>query len=102
VLRHSPARFRRQVPIGPYIADFASHSARLVIELDGQQHDAEKDARRDAWFATARYRTLRFTNAQVERELPQVLHAIDALLSPPPGGEGDSAKPSGAGGRVRR
>jgi very-short-patch-repair endonuclease len=93
-------RFRRQVPIGPYIADFASHSAKLVIELDGQQHDAVKDAARDAWLLKAGYRALRFTNAMVERDISQVLLAIDAA-SPPPGGEGDSAQPSGAGGRVR-
>jgi very-short-patch-repair endonuclease len=34
----SELRFRRQVPIGPYIADFASLRARLIIEIDGSQH----------------------------------------------------------------
>jgi very-short-patch-repair endonuclease len=93
--------FRRQVPIGPYYADFACHSARLVIELDGQQHDAGKDAARDVWFAKAGYRTLRFSNTQVQRDLSEVLHAIDAALFPPPRGEGDSPKASGVGGPVR-
>ena len=39
--------FRRQVPIGPYVADFACMAARLVIELDGSQHDTDAMRRRD-------------------------------------------------------
>ena len=47
-------RFRRQVPIGPYIADFACLSHRLIVEIDGLTHDQpgryEYDQRRDRWF----------------------------------------------------
>jgi very-short-patch-repair endonuclease len=45
-------RFRRQVPIGSFVADFACLKARLVIEIDGGQHEGNaKDIERDAWFA---------------------------------------------------
>jgi very-short-patch-repair endonuclease len=56
---------RKQVPIGPCIADFAIHSARLIIEVDGDLHsepdNRTHDEKRDAWFARAGYKTLRFT-----------------------------------------
>jgi very-short-patch-repair endonuclease len=54
--------FRRQVPIDPYIVDFACLSIRLVIELDGGQHavHAERDAERTAWLESQGYRVLRF------------------------------------------
>jgi very-short-patch-repair endonuclease len=80
-------RFRRQVPIGPYIADFACHSARLVVELDGGQHtvQAAYDDRRTHWLATAGYRVLRFWNAEVFTNSDGVLETIRlALLDPPP------------------
>ncbi len=57
-------KFRRQVPIGPYIVDFASYAARLVIELDGSQHAEtnyiEKDLKRDLFIRHQGYRILRF------------------------------------------
>ncbi|MEJ0097089.1 MAG: DUF559 domain-containing protein [Bauldia sp.] len=69
VLREPPfaaLKFRRQVPICPYIADFLSHAAKLVVEVDGSQHaESETDARRDAWFAGQRFRVLRFWNHDV-------------------------------------
>ena len=59
---------RKQVPIGPYVADFAVHSARLVIELDGQCHvegdGPERDKKRDEWFATAGYRVFRIATGE--------------------------------------
>src|SRR6185436_11308134 len=61
--------FRRQVPMRGYVADFACHSARLIVELDGESHDFESrqrsDQQRDAWFKSQGYTVLRFTNAQV-------------------------------------
>src|SRR5713101_7206306 len=49
--RFAKVKFRRQVPIGPYIADFLCYEARLVIEVDGGQHvESASDARRDQWF----------------------------------------------------
>ncbi|HEV7326427.1 MAG TPA: endonuclease domain-containing protein [Bosea sp. (in: a-proteobacteria)] len=74
--------FRKQVPIGPYIADFACHSAKLIIEIDGDQHSLGRrqvsDLRRDAWFAEQGYRTLRFSNWQVMNEFESVVLTIAA------------------------
>jgi len=49
--RFSGFKFRRQVPLGNYIADFVCFEARLVVEADGSQHaECTRDARRDEWF----------------------------------------------------
>jgi very-short-patch-repair endonuclease len=71
-------KFRRQAPIGPYIVDFACLSERLVIELDGGQHDANaaEDARRTTWLEAQGYRVLRFWNNEVFENLDAVLRAI--------------------------
>jgi very-short-patch-repair endonuclease len=59
-------RFRRQHPIGPFIADFYCPALKLVIEVDGGQHNgSDYDARRDAWFRANGYRVLRFWNLEV-------------------------------------
>jgi very-short-patch-repair endonuclease len=59
-------KFRRQVPIGPYIADFACNSPKVIIECDGGQHAlSDYDARRDAWFQADGYRVLRFWNGEI-------------------------------------
>jgi very-short-patch-repair endonuclease len=72
--------FRRQVPIGPYVADFICHSARLIVELDGESHDfasrQQSDQARDAWFQSQNYLALRFTNDQVLANLDGVVQAI--------------------------
>ena len=76
--------FRRQVPIGPYIADFACMAARLIVEVDGSQHghDAgmQKDAKRTQWLEQQGYRVLRFWNNEVTRNIKGVLEAIHAEL----------------------
>lgn len=59
------ARFRRQVPLRHYIADFASHRARVVIESDGGQHSAERDAARTHAIKAEGYRMIRFWNSDV-------------------------------------
>ena len=64
--RFAGTKFRRQVPIGPYVADFACFNARLIIEADGGQHnESHSDAVRDAWFAAQGFRVLRFWNIDV-------------------------------------
>src|SRR3954454_17496790 len=72
--------FRRQVPIGSYIADFVCHSARLIVELDGETHDFESrqrnDRRREMWFASQGYAVLRFTNEEVMKNLHGVVTVI--------------------------
>jgi very-short-patch-repair endonuclease len=59
-------KFRRQVPLGPYVVDFLCLRHRLIVEADGPFHDAEKDATRDAWLAAEDFRVLRFTNHEIE------------------------------------
>lgn len=59
-------KFSRQVPIGPYIADFAARMPRLVIELDGDTHtDQARDARRTVQIEQQGYRVIRFSNQDV-------------------------------------
>ncbi len=76
--------FRRQVSLGPYYADFASHSARLVIEVDGSGHTTDNaiahDARRTAFIEAQGYRVLRFTTLQVLGEIGGVIDTITAAL----------------------
>src|SRR5688572_26415515 len=58
--------FRQQAPLGPYIADFCDHGAKLVLEVDGAQHGEPKrvaaDRRRTRWVEAQGYRVLRFWN----------------------------------------
>ncbi|MBV9852332.1 MAG: endonuclease domain-containing protein [Armatimonadetes bacterium] len=70
--------FRRQQVIGGFIADFYCREARLVVECDGQVHEAQTyyDAERDRILAAHNLRVLRFTNAQVERDLEAILGNI--------------------------
>ena len=72
--------FRRQVPIGNYIADFVAHSSKLVVELDGESHDfvsrVHRDVARDRWLESRGYRVLRFTNDDVMRNLEGVVLSI--------------------------
>jgi very-short-patch-repair endonuclease len=83
--------FRRQVPYGPFIADFLCHAARLVVEVDGATHSTDEerayDARRDAWFVTNGFDVLRVSNAEVYEEFDGVLETIrlraEARLPPP-------------------
>ncbi|MFT3810440.1 MAG: DUF559 domain-containing protein [Micropepsaceae bacterium] len=79
------ALFRRQHPIGPYIADFACVAARLVVELDGATHgsDAElaHDARCDACLTAEGWQVMRFPNEEVFRALGGVLDAIHAAVA---------------------
>lgn len=90
-------RFRRQVPIGPYVVDFLCVERRLAVEVDGGQHlESVLDRRRDAFLAAAGYRVLRFWNHDVLRDPAGVVQAIGSALgsggphpSPPPqAGEG--------------
>jgi very-short-patch-repair endonuclease len=78
--RLSGLGFRRQSPMGQYIADFVAHSCKLVVEVDGESHDFEErihhDDRRNRWFASRGYRVLRFTNNHVMKNLEGVILAI--------------------------
>ncbi|HVM99587.1 MAG TPA: endonuclease domain-containing protein [Caulobacteraceae bacterium] len=80
--------FRRQIPIGRFVADFGCHSARLLIELDGPFHDAERDRGRDTWFAEAGYRVLRFSNEAAAYQWDRVVTEIAGVLGVSVAGQG--------------
>ena len=59
-------KFRRQVPLGAYIADFACLYPRIIIECAGGQHaDSAYDAARDAWFQTQGFQVIRLWNGEI-------------------------------------
>ncbi len=76
------AKFRRQVPVGPFIADFACVERRLIVEVDGGQHaDASAaDHRRTRVLNHHGYIVLRFWNSEVLQNLDGVLATIEAAL----------------------
>jgi very-short-patch-repair endonuclease len=76
--KFSGFKFRRQVPIGPYIADFVCYDRRLIVELDGEQHAAQRDydARRTDWLEGQGFRVMRFWNFEVHEEWDVVEEAI--------------------------
>lgn len=91
-------KFRRQHVIGNYIVDFFCPQKGLIVEVDGDTHDARKDAIRDAVNGARGYATLRFTNAEVGKEIDAVLDRLMSTLEvlpdrwphpcPSPEGEG--------------
>jgi very-short-patch-repair endonuclease len=88
-------RFRRQIPIGPYVVDFVCFKAQLMVEVDGGQHatNEAQDTRRTEWLASQGFRVLRFWNTDVLGEtdavVGQIANAIrNPLPDPPHEGEG--------------
>ena len=79
-------KFRRQQPIGPYIADFACLPEKLLIELDGGQHadPSAPDEQRDRFLRQQDYRVLRFWNHEVFADCFGVLERVYAALADPP------------------
>ncbi len=76
-------KFRRQHPLGPFIADFYCAARRLVVEIDGDIHDLqpERDAARTEQFEQYGYRVIRFRNKQVLNDIEDVLVAIEAACT---------------------
>lgn len=76
------AKFSRQMPLGPFYADFLCRTRKLVIELDGHSHDiaTERDVARDAWLQEQGYRVLHFTNAEVMENVEGVVLTIKAAV----------------------
>jgi very-short-patch-repair endonuclease len=83
--RLNGAGFRRQVPIGNYIADFVCHSAKLVIELDGGRHFSDqaekKDAARTTVIKANGFQVIRFSNHDVMTNRAGVLETIAAAVA---------------------
>ncbi len=77
------ARFRRQVPIRNYIVDFASHSAKLVVEVDGGQHGEIVDPGRTTAIEAEGYGLVRFWNHDVLQNPDGVATQIAAKLARP-------------------
>ena len=74
-------KFRRQVPIGPWVVDFRCKEKSVVVEVDGGQHYAsQRDRRRDVALARQGYRVLRFWNSDVMSNPEGVLTVILAAL----------------------
>ncbi len=105
--RYYGLKFRRQSPIGPYVADYFCESLRLVIELDGRSHvGAEaiaQDARRDAYMLDRGLRVVRYSNDQVLMDIDVVLWDLKRRIEgfsgkpltpqpPLPGGEGEEKR----------
>ncbi len=78
-------KFRRQVPLGPWIADFVSYEHKIVVEADGGQHvDSEHDQARDADLAARGFRVLRFWNNDIVSNTSGVLERILEVLETSP------------------
>ena len=75
-------KFRRQHPLGPFIADFYCASAKVVVEVDGAMHGIEdraaSDLRRDAWISEQGLRVVRIAAVDVMRDLDAVVRLIMA------------------------
>jgi very-short-patch-repair endonuclease len=82
--QHNGFKFRRQVEIDGYIADFLCPEGRLIIEVDGGQHSPERDARRTAYLTGQGFRVIRFWNSDVLENLDGVWTRIEEALSTPP------------------
>jgi very-short-patch-repair endonuclease len=77
-------KFRRQVPLGDYIVDFACFNPKLVIEVDGSQHSRDdhqaRDARRDRWLNSRGFPVHRVWNLEVDQNMDGVMDAIHEYL----------------------
>jgi adenine-specific DNA-methyltransferase len=76
-------KFRRQVPVGPFVVDFMCPEARLIVEVDGPIHESQRDADQDrqALLETLGLRFVRFTTDEIEHHLPEVMTKIRAALN---------------------
>jgi very-short-patch-repair endonuclease len=78
--RYYGIHVRKQTPIGPYIVDFAIHSNRLIIEVDGEHHftpeGLRRDVKRDEWLAAKGYRVLRLTTGDLSEAFDGCIEQI--------------------------
>jgi len=77
-------KFRRQQPIGSYVVDFVSFDRKLIVEIDGGQHNEgktkERDEERSAWLKERGYRMVRFWNNDVLTNMEGVLERVREAL----------------------
>ncbi len=77
-------KWRRQVPIGPYVVDFVCFERRMIVECDGSQHaDNLRDVARDDWLRHEGFSVTRFWNHEIFRERESVLNTILARCGLP-------------------
>jgi len=99
-------RFRRQQLVGPYVVDFCCSPAKLVVELDGDQHGADAgaayDTLRTEWLASHGYRVLRFPDWRALKNpqsiLEEIAHAFEIRAVPLPGNTSGVFDPRSRGG----
>ncbi|MEM6907130.1 MAG: DUF559 domain-containing protein [Pseudomonadota bacterium] len=98
--RFQGIKFRRQKVIGRYIADFASNSPKLIVEIDGDSHSGQEhyDDERTQYFEDQGYKVIRFPNSNVMDNMDGVLARLSELIAemlacPPP----PTPSPSGEG-----
>jgi len=88
-------KFRRQVPLGPYIADFLCFETKLVIEVDGGQHDENPgDEMRTRWFRKRGFTVLRFWNSDILTNLEGVLSELERTPHPSRRSSGSPPSPA--------
>ena len=91
-------KFRRQVPVGPYIVAFLCVGAKLIVEADGSQHaESRHDNIRDAYLAGQGWKVLRFWNNEVSQNREGVLETIYAHANRPSSGPSGHLLPKGEG-----
>jgi very-short-patch-repair endonuclease len=78
-------RFRRQMPVGPFITDFGCAEIKLIIEVDGSSHDGAKkvirDEQRSAYLRNRGYTVFRIAARDVLQDLNAVLEGIEAFIA---------------------
>ncbi len=74
------ARFRRQVPVGPWIVDFACLKPKLAIEVDDTSHNWRDEGERTDYLESCGFVVLRFTNEEIARDVHAALSTIEAWI----------------------
>ena len=100
--RVDSVKFTRQHPVGPYFADFAARSVKLIVEVDGATHSTDKELQRDAtrtaFLKSQGYRVIRITNDEVINGMDEVLTLIrNALHVLAPRQRGEKGDPTQLG-----
>ena len=96
--------FRRQHPVGPFIADFAHVKGSLIVEVDGATHgnidEIARDVRRDAYLEARGWRVIRIANVDIYSDLDAVVEAVLSQLPPPARDKSRATSPASQG-RIR-